>query len=252
MIDLERGLRDLGAGLDYPAMPALDRRVTARLREPASARLGPSLRSPWRVRRVVALAAAALVLAAGTAMAVRFWVRGIEVRPVPQPPAASFVPVGQGLDLGRPTTLLEARVAAGFPVGVPAALGPPDQVWLRGDLGFNQVTLLYRPRPGLPESPATGVGLLLTQLTARIEAPSVVKGVGPGTTLQPVQVDGNPGFWIEGTPHSVLYVDPGGRTFPDTVRLAGNVLAWEVGEVTLRLEAEVSRARALDIARSVE
>ena len=34
--------------------------------------------------------------------------------------------------------------------------------------------------------------------------------------------------------------------------LAGNVLAWRVGDVVFRLEADVTKQRALELARSLE
>jgi hypothetical protein len=56
---------------------------------------------------------------------------------------------------------------------------------------------------------------------------------------------------LSGPPHVFGYVDARGEFREETMRLVGNVLLWERRPVTLRLEADVSRDEALEIARSV-
>jgi hypothetical protein len=90
---------------------------------------------------------------------------------------------------------------------------------------------------------------LFTQFAARVDE-AVFKKVAPGTKIDPVTVDGRPGFWIEGA-HYFTYIDRLGDMQTEQVRLAGNVLLWERGARTLRLEADVSKAEALRIAASV-
>ena len=75
--------------------------------------------------------------------------------------------------------------------------------------------------------------------------------VEPGTSVEFVTVDGEPGYWLTGEPHVFAFVDAAGAFRPETVRLAGNTLVWERDELTLRLEANVPKQRALRIARSV-
>ena len=93
--------------------------------------------------------------------------------------------------------------------------------------------------------------MTLTQLRGRT-APDLVRKLSPPTTpIERVLVrDGEPGLWVAG-PHVVMYLDATGRVVADRARRAGRVLLWEQGEFLLRLEADVSRARALQIARSV-
>ena len=69
----------------------------------------------------------------------------------------------------------------------------------------------------------------------------------PGSPLH----DGAAGYWIVGRPHEVMLVDRHGRPFPETVRLAGNTLVWQRGELTMRIEGRFGKAKALRIARSV-
>ena len=131
---------------------------------------------------------------------------------------------------------------------VPRALGRPDAVYTDVD----HVTLLYRPRRGLPESAQTGAGALLSQFPGRTHPELIRKLAGPGTTIERVRVDGEPGYWLGGDVHSLIYQDPSGGIRESPMRLAGPTLVWRHGELTLRLEADVTKSRALAIARSVQ
>ena len=133
---------------------------------------------------------------------------------------------------------LEARLAA---------LGRPDRVYEAGEI----VTLLYRPRSGLPESEHTGAGALVSQFPGRTREEFVRKQVGPDTRIDRVTVRGEPGFWIAGAEHGLLYEDPSGAIAEARGRLAGNALVWRQGDRTLRLEADITKSRALAIARSI-
>ena len=64
-------------------------------------------------------------------------------------------------------------------------------------------------------------------------------------------VKGEPGFWLTGASHSLLYEDPSGTVLDIPARLAGPTLVWRHGDRTLRLEADVPKSRALAIARSI-
>ena len=50
----------------------------------------------------------------------------------------------------------------------------------------------------------------------------------------------------------MLYEHPSGAVREAPARLAGNTLLWQRGDLTLRLEADITKERALAIARSVE
>jgi len=49
----------------------------------------------------------------------------------------------------------------------------------------------------------------------------------------------------------MYYVDSHGKPLTDSVRLAGNVLLWQEGSITLRLEGEITESHALAIAASM-
>jgi hypothetical protein len=119
--------------------------------------------------------------------------------------------------------------------------------------GVPQVFLVWRARPGLPEASSTGAGLVLSEFRAEVDQQLIEKKVlpGTGTAVEAVDVRGSPGFWISGRPHLLVFLDEFGRVIEDQVRLAGNVLLWEAGEVTLRLEAAITREVAVRIAETV-
>jgi hypothetical protein len=178
--------------------------------------------------------------------------RGVRIQLSPGP-TLSPRPLGTGLDLGQKLTLAEAQAHVPYRIVVPhtAGLGPPDAVYLRSGYFDPQVTLIWHARPGLPRAHETGEGLLLTEFRASIQADLIKKFVSEATAFEPVRVNGGQGFWIAGAPHELAFVDKDGAILEDTVRLAGNVLVWEQGELTLRLEGRLGKDQALSIAASI-
>src|SRR5262249_13453534 len=154
---------------------------------------------------LVAAAVAAVVLLGGAAAAASFGLRGAIIQRVPTLPSPSATAppgaAGTRLDLGtRYASLAEAERAAGFQALVPSVLGPPDEVWYRPSPGV--ITLLYRPRSGLPPSGVEGVGALVMEASASVDRTSFAKLAAGDTAVQPVTVNGGPGFWISGAPHA--------------------------------------------------
>jgi hypothetical protein len=275
--ELEQALRASAPFVAYPDVVDLSGLVGRRLREapPVPARRRTSLRIRRVLRPVLrpalqpALARAAvalvviiaviggtLVFSPSARRAVAGWLglRGVKIEVTPTPSALpSLTPtLGAGLDLGKRVTLTQAQAAVAFRILVPAELGPPDEVYLRTGFIQDEVILLYRARPGLPAAPFTGAGLLLAEFQARIDTEYIEKKIVfvGATDLEAVTVRGDPGYWIAGAPHYILYFDSQGRQVQDQTRLAGNVLLWQHGEVTFRIEADIGKEQALSIAGS--
>jgi hypothetical protein len=281
-LGLERALADLGAHLEYPPTPPLAEPVLARIAGAAEAEGRPRPAPParplpwsrawpgWRRRRLVAVAVALLLLLAALlatpAVARRVGLRGITVHlggptptvtsaPAPSssvagPGTVTTLPDGGSLALGRRVTLAQARAEAQFTVQVPTdlSLGPPDAVYLAQDIPGGRVSLVWRPRPGLPASRFTGIGLLLTEFSGEGFGGKVL---GSNTQVEEVTVAGAANaFWITGAPHTFFFQDKHGQPRQDTVRLAGPTLIWQSGQVTLRLEGNLSKRAALRIANS--
>jgi hypothetical protein len=236
---LERELRELHVA--WPETPDLAGTVATRIAAPPAR---PRWRPAWRIGAALAATLIAAVMAVPPARsAILDWLGFGSVRIVREEPSR----LGAGLALGEPVTLEQARRRAGFALVVPAALGPPDAVYLtRG-----RVDLVYRPRPGLPRSGTTGVGLLVTQFRATA-TPLIEKTAGAATTIERLRVAGDPAFFLAGAEHGFAY-QPEGSSYGgfEEQRLAGNTLVVDRRDgLLLRLEGELSRDEAARIAAS--
>jgi hypothetical protein len=244
MPELELALRDLGGSLDWPAAPDLEAPVRRRMGEAPA-------RRPLVSRRALVVALAVLAVAVGAVFAVPqsraailefFHLRGVTIERVQELPTVS-VQTGLGTFLGDRVTLAEARERASFEVVVPQALGEPDEVYFQeGPPPGGMVSFIY----GTSDDPRA----LVTQFAARVKD-VIFKKVAPEGKIEAVTVDGQPGYWLEGA-HFFSYLDREGDMQSEQVRLAGNVLLWERGTRTLRLEADISKQEALRIAASVD
>jgi hypothetical protein len=216
MPELDAALRELGTHLAWPETPDL---VLERLERPARRRWVLAV----ALVVILALATAFAVPPARTAILDWLGLRHVSIVQVDTLPPVS--PRGS-LDLGREVSR--------SPDWVLVPKSKPDHAYMNGDT----VTLLW----GNPSEPR----LLLTELrgTAFID-----KAVQPGTNIERVRVGRDPGAWIP-EPHVVVIRDPSGAIHDTEPRLAGKTLLWQHGELTLRLEGDLSQADALRIARS--
>ena len=221
-MDLARELSALAAHVEWPATPELRLSLEG----------VPRRRSRRAVFAAVALAA---VLAVGVAFAVpqsraallRFLHLGaVTIMVVDELPAAQERPLTAGLG----PVISRADAEALVPDLLLPALAPEPPLH---SLGGATVSLVFEldGKPVLLSEYGYGAGFIK----------KVVSGAG---SVEFTSVDGATAAWIPG-PHN-LYL-PG--TAP---RLAGNVLVWERGSVTYRLEGPtLSRSAALELARSL-
>lgn len=245
LADLERDLRALAGWVEWPATPRF-----------SGARAGhaPPLRPPrWWLAAAALILALVLILAASPPArdAVAGWLglRGVVIQRVEHPPSPSPLPpgpLGRRLGLGDRVTLADAQSRAGFTVLVPAGLGQPDEVYYDG--GHRMVSLVYASRPGLPAPGETGVSLLVSELPGQLVQDSFGKMLGPGETLQEVNLPSGKAYFIGGR-HVFYFFDGPGRT--DESRLAANTLIWQRDDVLIRLEGGFSSDQAAVIARSL-
>jgi len=227
MSELERKLTALGAELEWPETPAFSLRFEA----------APARRSRWRRPLVVAIALA--VVAIGIAFAVPparsaildfLHLGGVTIERVSTLPAAEERPLGAGL--GRRVTYDEAEGILGGPVRLPDTNGQPRLYEREGVIS----AVLATPEPVLvSELRPLGGGTLLKK----------VAGMSL-STVEDAPIDARRhGIWIAGEEHVVYWLDA-------PPRLAGNVLLWEDGGVTYRIEGKrLSKARALALAREM-
>ena len=259
--ELERELRDLGVHLARGRTPDVKRTVLERVREKQAHTRG-HWRLPLPLRRGLAVVSVTMLVAASileispdTRAAVAQWLGlpGIEISSLPFVPKPESTHVGAGLKLGEQVTLQEAGAKVPYRILKPTLpeLETPDEVyWSKFPRG-GLVSLGYHTRRGLPASPETKVGLLITEFHAGFGSIYFSKQLGPGTRLEQVSVNGNRGYWIEGARYLFSYKGEDGKLYREHSRLAGNTLMWEVKNLTLRMESSMSKAEALRIARSV-
>lgn len=232
---LEQQLLALASRLEVPPEPDLTAAVLGRLPERPPPRTG-------RARQTLAVALAAVLVLAGTAMAVPatrnailrvLGLRGVRIERVhklpPLPPGA-----GRRLGLGQRIPFARARHAAHF-----TALLPPQPM----------AAYLGRDVPGGRLSLLKGEALIIEFRGTAI--PFIFKLIGPGTRIKRLRVNGGPGLYLYGAPHEVLFQGSTGEVHTDQIRLAGNVLIWQQGPLTLRIEGTHTVQQALTLAHSL-
>jgi hypothetical protein len=92
--------------------------------------------------------------------------------------------------------------------------------------------------------------LVLSQLNGSVWDGFVKKVAAGGTRVVPVQVAGEPGYFVTGGEHFVMFRDESGRITDERTFLAGTVLLWNRDGLLLRLEGDLGQAEALRIART--
>lgn len=231
MTDLERRLVSLGRELDYPPTPAFDRAFD---RRPVRAvRLRP-LALGFAVLAAVLAGVLALSPGARSAFLEIFQLRGATVERVETLPQAE----AQRLDFGERVSREEAERRVGFEL---LHLGEPDGIYVRDD---RLASLVYgnskRPR------------LVLSQLRGSVYEGFVKKTGASGTRVEEVRVAGQQGLFISGDAHFVMFRDETGAITDERTYLAGTVLLWNRGPLLVRLEGDLTRAKAIELAESIE
>ena len=220
-MNLEHELRALP--IAFPDEPDLAPRVLARLERPA--------RRWWLVPALAALAVAGALFAIPQTRAAildLFRIGGVEVRRVETQPRA---PVRPPL-LGREVSLATAQSSVDFPLLVPR---DPFTAYVDEPM----VNLRWKR-------------YVLSQWHGE-QLPFATKQLGPGSRTVGVSVRGANGLWITGARHEIIYRDTAtDQVVAKSRRLAGNVLIWEDGDVTYRLEGARTVADARAVARNLK
>ena len=263
---IEQALLDLGRRLAFPPTPEIGAGARARIearrprRRPLGGWLRPRLRLTAAVAAALIVVAALLGLSAGAREAVAdlLGLTGVRFFAVPEggaPDRSPAPPAGSSAGLvlgGARVSLEEARERAAFPPRLPSlpGVGGPDEVYLNAAVPGGLFTLVYYPRPGLPQTRETGVGMLITQFRGEYE-PFLHKGLTAGARVQPVTVGGARGFWVSGTPHVLIFRDTAGAIREEQSRLAGDTLLWERDGIVYRIESALGLDGALRVAESL-
>jgi len=244
MPELELALVELGRGIEFPPTPDLAARVRERIAAEGAARRRVTI---FPARRALVIALAVLAVSVGALMAVPgtraailefFGLRGVAIERVETLPT---VPKQTELNLGSPMSVEEVKALVDFELVVPESLGEPDEVYYLDFPPGGMVSFVY----GSAENPRA----LFTQFRATV-TDVIFKKAATETMIEPIRIAGRQGYFLSGAPHVFSYLDANREYREDTVLLVGNVLLWERGELTLRLEGDITKIEALRIARS--
>ena len=114
-----------------------------------------------------------------------------------------------------------------------------------------EVSLVYTERPGIKLSGLTGVAVLVTEARGKVDETFFQKMLGPYATVEQVAVNGHAGYWISGSPHDVAFTDADGHFYSESLRLATNTLLVDDNGTIVRIEGDLTKAQALQIAASM-
>lgn len=254
--DLGQALSSLSDHVAWPSppdvAPEVVRSIRDRERRPSLARLRLSL--PSR-RRTLVLVIVGLLLVAGAAIAAKLVIDlgALTVEFVPgRPTSLPSRPLGD-VDLGRPVTLEEAADLAGFTPFVPAALGPPDRVWVDEAVtsfetsdGAVRVVMAWRPNAALPRIHGTRWGAVLMAFRGEVDVATKIVYAETGS-LRHALVDGRSALWTTGR-HQLDLLGPDGLS---RYLVIGNVLLWDEAGLVARLETALGKQAAIEVAESI-
>ncbi|MFG1673718.1 hypothetical protein [Micromonospora sp. NPDC049282] len=237
MDELERELRDLSAWLEPAAPPDVVARVHARLAAPSRRRWRHLLAAALAALLVAALPPGRAAVAGAVSGLLRFAGVVVDTSATPTPPTGTPSPLpGQ-----RPVALVEAQRQVRFPIRVPARLGAPERVLVADPDGAGAhrvASLLWR-----------GGALRLDAFDGSLDIAFHKEAAGADVTF--TQVHGDFAIWVGG-PHALAYVDRRGTVRVATARLSAATLIWQDAGVSYRLEGDLTRDEALDVAGSLE
>jgi hypothetical protein len=241
--ELEQRLRAAARHYSFPPTPELARAARARLPERR-----PRSRARIAVAVAVVLAAlAAVTLAAspGARSALRDLFDRVPGVHIEQRESLPAVPYTETPYYGVEVGLDEAERRFGRPLLLPRGFGDPDAVYSLVDLPGDMITAVYGGDDERAE-------LVFSQWKTS-GRDQFYKVLTFNSAAEPAEVAGAPGLWIHGADHGVWYAPPDddARIYRMEGYLAGNVLVWRVGDLLYRLEADVTRERALELAGSL-
>lgn len=246
-------LQEAARDAAFPETPPLAERVRTRIERgprPIAPVVLPRTRPPLLRPVLVAALAVAVALAVTLALSVTarravadlLGVAGIRVTFGDDPPSSPRPP-GR-VRFGERVSRAAASERAGFRVSIPAAVAAEPALYFDASVGDRGMVSVVYPRGA---GTLADVDLLLSQFVASVPEEYVKKLVTMGSDVTYTDVEGLPAFWIAGTPHFFFYEERDGEVRRETVRLAGDVLVWEEGGVTYRVEG----ARSLEDARRI-
>ena len=245
-------LAALAGELEWPSTPPIAAAVAGTLAADPSRARG-WWHGGWRpARRALVLGVLGALLVIGLVAGIGFALGGLRIVFGGPPPGSPLPPeLVAERGFGQPTDIDTAtQRLGGLFVPSDPALGAPDHVYY--DPQTQAVALAWGTRAGLPAEPASGLGVVVTELRADVTTGTFVKLLDEDAVLDSTNVQGAPAYWLSGGTHFFFYLDANDQPVEGTLRLVGSALLWERDGVTLRIEGAPTLADAQRIAQSME
>jgi hypothetical protein len=257
----EKQLLPLAKGLDYPRTPDIAGSVMSRLRGTARPRF-LSRRLVWSLTIILILCSSLMLIPPARAAIIEFIqigvVRIFRAEPTPLAPptqessstvvpmTATPVPTSRPLiplleNLAGEMTLDEAQKAVNYPILLPAYppdLGKPDRIFVQDADG--KMTILVWIDPQKPTRVSMSLHLIPPGSWA-------IDKFDPAL-VQETSVKGQRAIWAVGPYPLRLRNDD----LQYTRLIDGRVLIWKEGDLTYRLETDLSLEEALKVAESLQ
>ena len=255
--DFEEFLSLLTKDMDYPPTPDISGAVLRRLRPAPHARFMPR-RLAWALAGILVLLSGLLLVPPARAALLEFIQVGVvrifgrETTPVPTTPAeerrVTMVPLTatsaapSGLEnWAGETSLEEAQARAGFPIllpSYPADLGLPQHVYMQ-DMNGTMIIFVW-----LDTLQTDKVRMSLHAVAA---GSWVIEKVDV-QIIEETSVNGKRALWVVG-PY-IVRMRNGDLEIQRLIE--GHVLVWTAGDITYRLETDLTLGEAIKIAESLQ
>jgi hypothetical protein len=257
----EKQLLSLSKGLDYPRTPNIAGSVMTHLRSAKRPRF-TSRRLVWSLTIILILVSSLMLIPPARAAIIEFIqigvVRIFRAEPTPSAPpnrkipstmvpmTATPVPTSRPLiplleNLAGEMTLEEAQKAVNYPIllpSYPTDLGKPNRIFVQDAEG--KMTILVWIDPQKPTQVLMSLHLIPPTSWA-------IDKFDPAL-VQDTTVNGQPAIWAVG-PYPLRLRN---NDLQYTRLIEGHVLIWTDGNLTYRLETDLSLQEALKIAESLE
>jgi hypothetical protein len=246
----ETRLKELTGEFSYPATPPIARKVMGRIRKPVPF----SRKLAWALTILLLTFASLMAVPTVRAAVIEFIQIGVvrifpsnepanEIIVTPTPPVKNTVPAPTSLipfleSIAGETSLEVARQIARYPISLPADLGEPDRVFVQ-EAAEAMVILVWTDEEN-PQQVEMSLHLI-PQYSWVIKKANF-------ETVELTTVHGEQAAWTTG-PYPLIMNN---RDIQYTRLIEGHVLIWTEGDLTYRLETDLSMEEAIKIAESLQ
>lgn len=246
----ETRVKELAGEFSYPTTPPVARKVMARIHTPSHT----SRKLAWALTILLLAFFSLMAVPTVRAAVIEFVKIGVvyifpsnETSPTQTPDPqttpsiapTSLIPFLESI--GEETTLAEARRIVDYPIAVPTYptdLGNPDRVFLQ-DAGEAMVILIWNDEKNEGQVRMSLHIIPLGSWMLKKASPEVI---------EITSVNGQQAVWTTG-PYPLIMQN---RDIQFTRLIEGHVLIWTEGDLTYRLETDLSLEEAIRVAESLQ